>query len=279
MAVKGIQIAGAVMAATLLAGCGSAKTNAEKELAYTGVWQAQPLVIDGNDNDWAKPLPYSDKDVAYRISNDSVYLYIQLSAKQGLTQQKILQAGLTVWINNAAETSDQNAARIACPTRNNRSGRSTTIATNSAGGRAMAQDNIKDYMLFGFSDEGVDNYNYGDSNRAGVEVKLDFNEAGELIYEAAVPLRSLYPKTTLHRYAGRNLAVGIFIEALPSQNGGNNGGGGVSIGGGLGMGSYGSGGGVGLSIGTGAFGLGGGGKKYKPTKLWQIVPIARAPRK
>jgi hypothetical protein len=75
----------------------------------------------------------------------------------------------------------------------------------------------------------------------------------------------------------RTIALGFVLESLPEQGGSRGGrGGGVSIGGGIGMGSFGSGGGIGLSLGSGALGSIGGRKQPKPAKIWQELLLARA---
>jgi len=262
-------------------GCGSSKAAADASYPQNNAWQSQPLTIDGDDADWVKPLPFhSDKEkLDYAITNDSTNLYITLSTRDEQTQQKILQGGLTVWINTSAEKTDQGAAGISFPTGLD-AGRKRSILPTSGpitANKVIALDNVTDYTLFGFSDKGVEHFDYGQSNSQNIELKINFNGANELIYEAAVPLRSIYPRSGTARFAGRNMAVGFIIDGVPPQPGDNgNGGGGVSIGGGVGTGTFGSGGGVGLSIGTGLGRIGGGkGRRYKQSKIWQLVSLAK----
>ncbi|WP_147314011.1 hypothetical protein [Deminuibacter soli] len=269
-------------AATAAMSCGSPKATQQTTAEVTtGSWQQQPILIDGDDGDWHKPLTYfaRKEKFAYSITNDSTSLYILLSTKEQLTQQKILQGGMTVVINTNAEMTDLNAASIGFPTGMS-SHRGKGILNRPAITNQTTQlDDLKDYSLSGFNkNDEINYYDYGKSNDAGVEVNLNFNAAGELVYEAKVPLNAIYgDKHAL----GKNIAVGFLIDGLPPEAGGRSGGGGggVSIGGGLGMGSFGSGGGVGISIGSGLGTIGGGGKKkkYDLSKTWQVTSLSKRP--
>src|ERR1700748_1047027 len=68
-------------------------------------WQRLPLTIDGSDKDWTKPLPFaiSSEKVTYSVTNDDQYLYILLETKSPQEQQKIIQRGMTVWVNTKAD--------------------------------------------------------------------------------------------------------------------------------------------------------------------------------
>src|ERR1700682_1220725 len=95
-----------VLASCLLAcGCRSTRTDQQALTPQKAVWQHQPLIIDGADNDWEKPLPYYDSKnkLAYSISNDRENVYILLATKDEQAQRKIVEGGLTVWINSQAE--------------------------------------------------------------------------------------------------------------------------------------------------------------------------------
>jgi hypothetical protein len=270
-------------------GCGPSKSAQDNASAPAISWQRQPLIIDGSDEDWTKPLPGYDRkeQVGYAVSNDKDNLYIILAAKPGLEQRKILDGGLTVWINNQAEKSNSDAIGIGYPTGTRISHDQSVMAAarpqDYHNKRPSLEDQLRPYSLYGFrKDETVENYDSGEVNNEGVQVKIGFSRAGDLIYEASVPLSAVYPQNSSHNYIGKSVAVGYVIEGLPPAAGGRRGGGGgspVSVGGGVGMGSFGSGMGLGLSFGGGGFGHGGGrgGDKqlYEQATIWQVAPLAR----
>ena len=276
-------------AISLAWGCRSAKGDQGDALQPTQ-WQNAPLTIDGNDSDWVKPLRYyaSKEKLAYNITSDQENVYIQLTAKEEDVQEKIMKGGMTVWLNNRAEMNEERASGISFPTGTEgrrRNGAPISGRAASGNDKESALGGLSDYRLFGFgSENSVSSYRFGQASDEGVEVNLNFNSEGDLVYEAKVPLKALYPKVTNGSYANKNLAVGFFIEGIlpqPGERGSGGGGGGISIGGGFGMGSFG-GSGMGVSIGSGSLGRigggGGGGKKAKQSRIWQTVYLAKAPK-
>jgi hypothetical protein len=279
-----------VIVLPLLLICACRTTKVDQSSVATGVWQNNPIIIDGKDSDWIKPLSYIDtkEKLNYSVTNDRDNIYILLSTKNEQEQQKILEGGLTVWINKQGEKNEEGAAGIAFPT-----GSHSRDAGIMRGRPELYQEKkimlaeIKDYTLLGFNkNKAVENYDYGKISDEGVDVRIDFNTSGELIYEALVPFSAVFAKSSTHNYGGRNLTVGFYIDGLlPQQGQGRQGrrggGGGISIGGGLGMGSFGGGGGMGLSIGSGSLGrIGGGGRDqqlYKLSKIWKEVSLAKPP--
>jgi hypothetical protein len=268
-------------------GCRSSRGDQTPAPSQTGSWQQRPLIIDGSDEDWTKPLLFSNRKekLNYTISNDKDNLYILVSTRSPQEQQKIIQGGMTVWINNQADKNEATSVGIGFPL-DSRKNRERNLMAEARPGqyknKPITLDDLREYSLYGFKSDSIESLEYGQTNEEGVQVRIDYNKEGDLIYEASVPLSTLYPQNTSHNFAGKSLAVGIFIEGLPPDvhvrpDGG---GGGVSIGGGVGMGSFGSGGGVGLSIGTGSLGRIGGKERqlYQLSKIWQVLPLARSGR-
>jgi hypothetical protein len=279
-----------VISLILVSGCRSMKSEKQDADSQTAIWQKQPLVIDGSDSDWVKPLAYYDRKekISYGVSNDKDNIYLMLSTRDPMEQQKILQGGMTVWINKQAQKDETAGVGIGFPTdsRNNHDRDIMAAAQpDRYKDKKITLDDLKDYSLYGFKQgDTVENYEYGQKNDENVEVEMNYNAAGDLIYEAIVPLRAVFPKNSATAYIGKMVGVGIFVEGLPPTPGSRRAGGGspVSVGGGLGfglgMGGFG-GGGMGISIGSGAFGRGGGrnGDKqmYEQGKIWQVVSLAR----
>lgn len=273
---------------SLAFGCRSSRSDQSTSPAETGIWQQRPLIVDGMDNDWTKPLPYTDRKekINYSVSNDGDNIYILLSTRSPQEQQKIIEGGMTVWVNSKAEKEESSSVGIGFPLDSHKDRDRELMAQarpdKYKNNKPITLDDLKSYSLYGFSSE-IETYDYGQNNEEHILVRIDYNKEGDLIYEACVPLSMIYPQNTTHNYAGKSIAVGIFIEGLlpnavvPQEGGGGSG---VSIGGGLGVGSFGSGGGVGLSIGTGSLGRIGGKNRqlYELSKIWQVTPVARTPR-
>jgi len=269
---------------TIIAGCRSSRES--QATPDTATWRQEPFTIDGSDKEWAKPLPgYSGSEkISYEIANDGQTLYILLSTKDPQEQQKIIQGGMTVWVNTKADKSQADAIGIGYPL-DSRNDHDQNLMEQAQPDRyqhhaATLQDK-KDYALYGFGKGSeVGNFTYGDDNPQGVQMRMDFNNAGELIYEASMPLALLYPThSATASYASKSIAVGFQIDGLPPNANvprGAGGGPSIGVGGGLGFGSFGSGGGLGISIGQGFGGGGGGGRNkqlFKDTEVWQVVQL------
>ena len=273
----------------IAAGCSSSRNSQSSDNTPTSTAPQQPITIDGSDKDWTKPLPGYSKteNFNYEIANDAENLYVLISTKDPLEQQKIIQGGMTVWINTKADKSQGGAVGIGYPldSRNDPDRNLMNEAQPNRAPRAVTLQDKREYALYGFGAASeVGNYDYAnDSNAQGVKMRMDYNNAGELIYEAAIPLTTLYPgHNPTASYASKSVAVGIFVDGLPPNASVPRGAGGgsgpaVGVGGGLGFGSFGSGGGVGLSIGLpiGGGGGGGGGRNhlFKDTEVWQVVQL------
>jgi hypothetical protein len=269
---------------------GPASKNSAEPGQARAIWQTQPLYIDGSDNDWTKPLPYSirEEKVSYSISNDRQNLYVLLMTTNPQEQQKIIQGGMSVWVNTRGDKTNGDAAGIGYPL-NDRNDRERQLMEDAQPqrykDRPVRLEDKQTYGLYGFNkDTTVRQYNYGDSNAIGVAMRMAYNPQGDLIYELSVPLQALYPDHVPgNPYPTQQLAVGIFIEPLPSgtkipREGGGGGGSGFEFGLGGGVGTFGSGMGLGIGLGH-TFGGGGRGRKagrtlYDEAQIWQVVQLA-----
>src|SRR5579872_422121 len=188
----------AALSLILSTACRSSRGSSGETPAAT--WQQQPLTIDGSDNDWTKPLPgYSNSErVSYAVSNDNRDVYILISAKDPQEQQKIIQGGMTVWVNAKADKTQAGAIGIGYPL-DTRMDHDRTLMEEAQPDRYKATNGAtlqdkKNYTLYGFNrDSAAGTYTYGDDNPQGIRMRMDYNNSGELIYEAAFPLDLLYP--------------------------------------------------------------------------------------
>lgn len=89
---------------SLLTSCGGAN---ESRGGYylMGIWQQNPVIANGNDEEWEKPLKYinADEKLSYSITNDEVNLYVLLKTSSDQLQSKILRSALTIWVNTTGE--------------------------------------------------------------------------------------------------------------------------------------------------------------------------------
>ena len=106
-----------IVAGTIFS-CNSSKHAKSKRLP--GVWQEQPITIDGSNKEWPSPYPeYDDKaQLGYAVSNDKENLYITVETGDPATQLKILREGLTVWIDKTGNKEEVTAINFPIPNTN-----------------------------------------------------------------------------------------------------------------------------------------------------------------
>ena len=282
---KQIQFTSLFTIASLLifAACSSSKNSRQSDIVQPVHWQRDSLSIDGDDADWVKPLAFTDSKLgfSYTVSNDRENLYILATSNNESTIQRILRGGLTVYINSHGVKEEAGAAGISFPTGNRvqKGERMLNERPEIQQNKKVALNAVEDYSLFGFQDlKTPENFDYGKRNPERIQLGIGLNPAGELVYEALIPLASFLNKNELANMNRKSFAIGMVIENLPGQaSSQRGGGGGISIGGGLGFGSFGSGGGMGISIGSGSLGRigGGSGRNGKPTKIWNELLFAK----
>ncbi len=266
---------------SIISSCNSAKNSQQSDIVQTVHWQKDSLIIDGNDGDWTRPLPFLEEKQAlsYAVSNDNNNLYILATTQNESTILRILRGGLTVYINSHGVKEEAGAAGISFPTGNRirKDGRLLNDRPELQQDKHIALNAVEDYSLFGFHEiKTPANYDFGKSNPEGIELGIGLNSSNELVYEAMIPLGSFLSRNELINLNRKNFAIGFVLENIPGQNA-SRGGGGVSIGGGIGLGSFGSGGGFGVSIGSGSLANIGGRKQGKPVKIWREFFLTKAP--
>ena len=274
----------AASAITLFTACGSSRSSQQSAIVQAVHYQKDSLAVDGDDGDWVKPLPYYDEKtgLSYTVSNDNENLYILATSKNETTIQRVLRGGLTVLINSHGVKEEAGAAGIVFPT-GNRVQKGDKILNDRPElqqNKHVALDAVQDYSLFGFHEiKTPENFDYGKKNAEGIELGIGLNSTNELVYEAMIPLISFLNRNEIININRKSIAVGFVLDNIPGQSNGRGGGGGLSIGGGLGFGSFGSGGGMGISIGSGSLGRIGGNRNRpgKPSKFWKELLLARPP--
>lgn len=267
-----------------LAACGPARNAQQTDMVENAQWQKDSLYADGNDSDWSGTAVLDEKlGLSYKLTNDKEHLYIQLTSRNETTLQRILRGGLTVLVNGHGVKEEAGAAGISFPTGNRvqKNGKLLNDRPELQQNKQVALDNVQDYALFGFREvKTPENFDYGKQNPAGIELGIGLNEAGAVVYEAAIPFTAFMSEAEQRSTLRRTVAIGFILDNVPEQQmQRRGGGGGLSIGGGLGFGSFGTGGGMGLSIGTGSLGRigGGGGRQSRPAKFWRELQLAKPP--
>lgn len=256
------------------------------------IWQAKPVVIDGVNDEWSLPYTYMDSKakIEYTFSNDKENLYITMKSGDKLTQMRILNGGMNVWIDLSGKK--EKATGISFPLQSTESmklpSRDDGNTDESSGPQQQASlmlkkaaENARDYSLKGFNNcDG--SFLVKQGNSCGIETRIGLDATGELVWEAKVPFKSFYKETISQEDVAKTISICFDIKGLkrpdmPSSTGGRGGGGGGGgMRGGGGGGMRGGGGGGGMRGG----GMGGGSARqdrsllFESTTTWEKIHLA-----
>ncbi len=227
-------------------------------------------VVDGNDNEWNKPLNfYDDKTgLMFAISNSRQNLYFIFTCKEEMKMRKMMSAGWVIELSSK-EKDKKFKSKLTFP----------ATKMTWPGDRRVAgtmERKIKGNPFFtsymeqipsvgtkGFQ-SGVNEVMLNDRN--GIDIAIGADNDQHIVYEISIPLKELYPGNPVRLDELINMNVTVNALDRPSSGGGGDrggrSGGGMSGMGMSGMGGGRSGGGMsemgGGRQGGGGSGMGGG---------------------
>jgi hypothetical protein len=233
--------------------------------------------IDGNLSDWGDSLRYynPEKKLNYTLANDQQNLYLAIRFNDRMEQERIMRAGLTWSVNPKGKKKDAYSLTFPAAEQNNsqmpalpKPDESGTVPEqrermNRDEMRKARLTQLRNMKVTGFKD--IDYDIITTTNSYGFKAALNFDEDGNLTYEAVIPLKFFEADDI----AKNEWAFNIKVNGISRPSGGNGegresgggmGGGGGRMGGG-GMGRGGMGGGMGMAGGGGRGGMGRGGMR------------------
>ena len=246
----------ALIAAIAVSSCGGSKKTVKR--VTPGAWQAQPITIDGYNNDWPSPYPeYDDKAMlGYSVSNDKDNIYITVETGDPATQLKILKEGLTVWIDRKGDKDELTAINYPIPLPEERNANTAKHDANRPSNMKMQQGqsalantadkrrmdledrvrrmlpNANEYSLQGFKSCNLQ-FPILQRDSCGIIVGMALDSDNELVWEATIPFKAFYFKNEITR-ADRGKPISICFETTGEKrpagqgSGGNHSGGGGS---------------------------------------------------
>jgi hypothetical protein len=245
-----------------------------------------PIVIDGDNNDWKNVSAYIDKNntIAVRVCHDSEYFYFCLSSQDPQVQMQIINLGLTIWLDN--EGSDHKKFGINFPLGIQAGGPPPMMDMDRE--KMKDQESMQRMMdqvcsqMEIVGKEIEDRYRLSVVNTEGIKVKIGRTKEEILVYELQAPLK----RTAQHPHAidiqdGASVGLGIETAEMKFPMGKISGGtpGGPGGSGEMGFGSPPGGGSLGMSQG-GHPGSGmppggppGGKRTLESVKMWWKVKL------
>ncbi len=208
-------------------GCFAAKQTGMKK--QPGIWQATPIVADGKADDWPGAYAHYDEDamLGYSITNDSVNIYLRIETGDLGTQLKILEQGLTVWVDKTGKDNQVTAINFPLPmearsARRAVGGQFYADGSDERKARLELEDRVRaaltganEYSLQGFKGCNLQ-YKLSEKDSCGVETRVGVDGDNEMVWEAVVPFRAFYFKRSVTRAEkGRSLSICIETTGAP----------------------------------------------------------------
>ena len=225
---------------------------------------APHLAVDGDIRDWGDSLKFysPEEHINYMMANsqDTIYLAVKIYEKSEIG--RVLNAGLTFSIDPKGKKKE--TFSITFPL--NVQGSATVPFKRPEGDEdAISQEDRNELMreritslrgikVVGFKD--IEDDMITTSNTYGIQTAINYDDAGNLICEAAIPLKFFHADNLMKSPWAFNIKINGVQRPKPSGDGENGGG---KPGGGGGMGGGGMGGGGGRHGGGGGRHGGGGG--------------------
>lgn len=176
------------------------------------VWIKEKVVIDGMATEWKKPLRFYDANTKlfYAFENDDKNFYLCFQTNDEINQQKILRGGVKVSLQ--AKTGDKRNVSIRFPLASREPQGKQHYGQDSTENKLRRENRKLDFLAQntmmetkGFAERnGVIPIN----DTSGINAAINWDEAGDMIYEIAIPLKEVYG----NGYTAADLSKYVLME-------------------------------------------------------------------
>jgi YD repeat-containing protein len=253
------------------------------------------IVVDGDIKEWGDSLTFysPEERLNYMLANTKDTLYLAVKIYDRSEVARILNAGLTLTIDPKGKKKE--AFSVTYPL--NVQGSTPVLNHKQDAEDGVTQEdrdellrekltNLRGIKVTGFSKD-IEDDMITTSNTYGIQTAIDYDAAGNLIYEEAIPMKFFHADESGKTLWSFNIKInGVQRPQGGGGEGGQGGGGGRRGGGGGGMGG---GGGGGMGGGGGRGGGGGGrhggggnasssadmGEMFKSVDFWGKFSLAK----
>ncbi len=175
----------------------SATVNAQSKQNQSLLPPPANLVIDGNLTDWGDSLRYhnDEKNIKYTLANDKENLYAAIRISDRLEQARVLNAGITISIDTHGKKKE--TFSMTFPLRYPGTPAPAFTGFKDDSGEITKEEReeltrerittLRSIKMTGFKD--IENEMITTSNTYGIKAAIDYDADGNLVYEAAIPLK------------------------------------------------------------------------------------------
>ncbi|GGH16770.1 hypothetical protein [Mucilaginibacter phyllosphaerae] len=244
------------------------------------------ITIDGSLSDWGDSLRYhnQEKNLDYTLANDKENIYAVIKISDRLEQARVLNAGITLGIDTRGKKKETYS--LTFPLRYPGSPPPAFTPPNNNGGEITKEERdelmrerittLRSIKVTGFKD--IEGDMITTSNTYGIKAAINYDAAGNLICETAIPIKFFHADDI----AKNDWAFNFKINGLQRPERGTEGGDAQGGPGGMGGGRGGMGGGRGGRGGRGG-GMGRGnngndtnrGEIFKSIDFWEKFSLSQ----
>lgn len=186
-------------------------------------WKSEEIIIDGNDNEWEKPLNFYDEKsgILYAICNDKNNLYLDFSVNDEMKMRKMMGSGWTIELSSKEKNKKFKASLIFPAIKMN----GMRNMKNADPMERISSENlmVKSYKLK-LQSVATKGFKFCQSelplsNKSGIDIGIGENSDQYLVYEIAIPLKELFDENSLH--LNELMTLNITVNALSRPEGGS----------------------------------------------------------
>lgn len=192
-------------------------------LAPVGHYQSDPVIIDGNINDWVLPLRFSNPEYTmhYSVTNDDKNIYVCVISKSPTYQRRMLRSGLNIYFDTKGEKNKTCALVFPVRKTSEPSDMASLNSTHAADHpTTIAQLILQSdyYNTIGFTN--MENGQYDlKATQTDIRIAMKQDADSSLVYEAAIPIRYVLGKDFSSGQEAKNFSVGITLNATGANPG------------------------------------------------------------
>lgn len=180
-------------------------------------WMENRVTVDGQLTEWKTPFNLYDSEskLAYSISNNDSTLFIAIQAYDGMTQLKILRAGIEVNLINKGK--NKRKAEILFPIINDDE-KALQINTQSELD-ALKRTFIFNHLTMETEDFVTQNGTQSIVNSKGIQVAMNWDAEEVLNYELAIPFSEICDKGCSYKDLQKSITLKVNVNGLDRPKG------------------------------------------------------------
>jgi hypothetical protein len=196
----------------------------------TAGWAVQPVMVDGNANEWHKPLNLYDANtkLLFAMGNDSTNIYLCFECKDEQTQKKIMRAGMRVELSTKWNGKRKVSIAYPLPPKE-RENNDNSFDDGDAGSNqqedpgfrkaaaAMARQRFLTDNLTMHVEGFINGNGVVPIRGSNINIAMGWDSTNNLFYEIAIPIQQLTSQGYDAEELLKEITLEVAVNALPQR--------------------------------------------------------------